>query len=186
MNSEEAVLAVIAGLEAACLPYMIVGSLSSNYYGIPRSTRDADLVVQFETQPFAVLTAGLAPGLHLDPQMSFEMVTGTFRHLIHLINSPFTIELFHLSDDPHDQERFRRRQSVRLFDRKVFVPTPEDVIITKLRWCVQAQRNKDRDDVRDVITVQQGVLDWDYVHGWCERHGTRQLLDEIRLSIPSV
>lgn len=55
----------------------------------------------------------------------------------------------------------------------------------KLRWAKHAKRGKDREDVRDVIAVQgDAALDWDYIHEWCARHGTRELLDEIRASIP--
>jgi hypothetical protein len=68
----------------------------------------------------------------------------------------------------------------------VFIPSPEDVIITKLRWALLGGRSKDREDVRDVIAVQGDRIDWDYVHAWCDRHGTRPLLDEIRRSIPPI
>jgi hypothetical protein len=64
--------------------------------------------------------------------------------------------------------------------RRVFFPAPEDVIIWKLRWA----RAKDREDVRAVIGVQQGNLDWPYIEGWCVRHGTKALLESIRLSVP--
>jgi hypothetical protein len=184
VTSEEAALAVIDVLENAGIAYMVVGSLSSNYYGIARSTKDADFVIQFDARLIPSLIASLAPNFRLDPQMAFETVTGTTKHVLDLTDSPFKIELFHLSDDPHDQERFRRRQRVKLLGRETFLPTAEDVIITKLRWAVQARRNKDRDDVRDVIAVQGERIDWDYVHSWCDRHGTREALDEIRRSIP--
>jgi hypothetical protein len=59
------------------------------------------------------------------------------------------------------------------------------VIVTKLRWAQNAARGKDRDDVKDVIVVQGDAIEWDYVHHWCNVHGTRALLDEIRASIPS-
>lgn len=67
-----------------------------------------------------------------------------------------------------------------------FFPPPKDVIITKLRWATSAQRGKDRDDVRDCIAVQGDNIDWPYVHCWCDRHGTRDLLEEIRRSIPPI
>ena len=98
----------------------------------------------------------------------------------------FKIELFQLSTDPHDQERFQRRVRATLFGHPVWLPTAEDVIITKLRWSLLAGRSKDRDDARDVIAVQGDRIDWDYVHPWCDRHGTRDLLDEVRLSIPPI
>ena len=74
-----------------------------------------------------------------------------------------------------------------LVGREIQVPTVEDVIVTKLRWAQIAKRDKDRDDVRNIIAVQgDEALEWDYIHLWCETHGTRALLDEIRASIPPI
>ena len=184
MNPQQATVAIIEAIEKAGIPYMVVGSLSSNYYGIARSTKDADLVLALGPEGLAAVLARLQPPLRVDPQMSFETVTGTFRNIVELTDSAFTVELFHLADDAYDQERFRRRRPI-LFaplGREVFLPTAEDVIVAKLRWA----RSKDIDDVRDVIAVQGDAIDWAYVYSWCDRHGTRPLLDEIRASIPPI
>jgi hypothetical protein len=186
MNGDDATLAVIDALETLGIPYMVVGSFSSNLYGVPRSTEDADFVIQLGSESIRRLADHLGPQFRLDPQMSFETVTMTTRHVMEVVGIPFKIELFHLSDDPHDQERFRRRRRVEMLDRQVILPTPEDVIVTKLRWTLQIKRNKDWDDIRDVIAVQGDRIDWDYVYSWSERHGTRAVLDEIRQSIPPV
>ena len=45
MTGNEATLAVIDALEARSIPYMLVGSYSSNVYGVERSTQDAVFVV---------------------------------------------------------------------------------------------------------------------------------------------
>jgi hypothetical protein len=45
MMSDEATGAVIDVLEAAGVPYMLVGSLATNFYSISRSTKDADFVI---------------------------------------------------------------------------------------------------------------------------------------------
>ena len=52
----------------------------------------------------------------------------------------------------------------------------------KLRWA----RTRDKDDVRAVIGVQRSKLDWAYIEGWCERHGTTARLEEIRRTVPEV
>jgi hypothetical protein len=85
-----------------------------------------------------------------------------------------------LRDDPHDQERFRRRRTVALLGRSISLPSPEDVIITKLRWL----RKKDREDIGGVIAVQGDALDWDYIYRWCDQHGSRGVLEEIRRELP--
>lgn len=186
MKGEEATATVVGVLDELDIPYMLVGSFSSNFYGVPRGTQDADLVVQLQDTSVQTIAERLGPMFRLESQVSFETVTGTTRHVLQVADSAFTIELFLLSGDPHDQERFRRRRQVLTLSQATFVPTPEDVIITKLRWSERGARTKDVDDVRNVIAVQADGVDWDYVNAWCDRHGTRDLLDEIRRSIPAV
>ncbi len=185
MNNE-ATVAVIEALEACEIPYMLVGSYSSNAYGVPRATQDADFVVELGENSVSELSRRLAPSIRIDPQMSFETVTMTRRYVADVVGTPFKIELFLLNDDPHNQERFRRRQLVSLLGRQVWIPTVEDVIVTKLHWALLGRRSKDREDIHDVIAVQSHRIDWDYVHRWCDEHGTRALLDEIRASIPPI
>lgn len=186
MTSEEVVLATIDALEGAGVPYMVVGSLSSNLYGIPRSTRDADFVVQLGDTSIQDIVQRLGPAFRLEPQMSFETVTGTSRYVVETAEEPFRIELFVLSDDAHDQQRFARRRRTRVLGRETYAPTAEDVVITKLRWSRQGQRSRDAEDARNVVAVQGDSLDWGYIHGWCDQHGTRELLEDIRRSIPEI
>jgi hypothetical protein len=183
MTPQEATAAVIDAMAALQVPYMLVGSLSCNYYAIPRSTQDADFVVKLAAGAISLLANRLGSAFRLDRQMSFETVTATTRYKFLLIDGAFTVELFLLSDDAHDQQRFARRRVARILDRDVAIPTEEDVVITKLRWSHAGQRSKDLDDARNVIAVQGDRLDWDYVNSWCDRHGTRELLDQVRRSL---
>jgi hypothetical protein len=184
--SDDAVLAVIDALEALKIDYMVVGSFSSNFYGVPRSTKDADFVVQFQKSTVSELAAKLAPGFKLDRQPSFETVTLTTKYVLRRVDTPFYVEIFALSSDPYDLERYARRRVVSTLGRSVFLPSVEDVIITKLRWKHDLYRPKDVDDIRNVIAVQRANIDWDYVHHWCAQHGTRTLLDEIVESISKI
>jgi Nucleotidyl transferase AbiEii toxin, Type IV TA system len=186
VTGNEATIAVVEALEACGIPYMLVESYSSNSYGVPRATEDADFVIELGEKSILELARRIAPTIRINPQMSFETVTMRRRYVAEVVGTLFKIEFFLLNDDPHNQERFRRRQQVAILDRQVWMPTPEDVIITKLHWALLGKRSKDRDDVRDVIAVQADRIDWDYVHRWCEQHGSRALLDEIRASIPPI
>lgn len=80
-------------------------------------------------------------------------------------------------------EQFARKR--RLFSaqisRTTWLPTPEDVVVQKLRW----GRSKDLDDARDVLAVQgPETLDMAYIEGWCARHGTTQRLEDALAGIP--
>lgn len=182
MNSLEATAAVIDALEQAGIPYLLVGAFSSNAYGIARSTKDADFVVALQPGDLRRLIVRLGPDFRLDPQMKFEVITGSVRYVITFLPTDFDIELFRLSDDGHHAERFRRKQRVQLgeLNREVWLPTAEDVIIQKLRW----QRRKDLDDVVNILALRADTLDWEYLARWTTVHGTHDLLVELRESIP--
>jgi hypothetical protein len=184
VTPDQVTLAVIDTLEATDLRYLIVGSLSSNFHGIPRATQDADFVVEIAAGDITRLADALPPPLALKAQAGFEAITGTLRYIIGVPGHPFVCELFVASDDPHDRERMRRRVRVSILGRQAFVATAEDTIVTKLRWAVLARRGKDTDDVRNIIAVRGNELDWDYLRHWTMQHGSHALLEDIRQSIP--
>jgi len=185
LTADDALVAILAALDDSAIPFMIVGSLASNFHGVPRSTRDADVVVELTPGALERLSNALRPPLSLAAQGGFEAVTGTTRYLIVLEDSPFVAELFVRSDDAHDRERFQRRQRVELLGHPAFIATAEDMVVTKLRWAAGAARLKDRDDIRNMLAVSGATLDWDYLDRWTALHGTAELLAEIRASIPS-
>jgi hypothetical protein len=183
MQVDDCVHAVFDALNEHQVPFMLVGALSSNFYGIPRSTLDADLVIELGSKSLAGVLERLKDRVRLDPQMIFETVTMSRAFRADVIGMDFTIEFFLLGAEPYHQERFHRRRRVRYRDRDVCFPTREDVVVQKLRWA----RPKYLEDARDVIAVQgDDAFDWDYIHRWTETHGTRELLDEIRASIPEI
>jgi hypothetical protein len=119
VNAAQSLMVRVADALSACaIPYMLAGSFSSNYYGIPRSTKDADFVVQLRSAAGEDFLARLGDDLEADPQLSFETITGRYRQVLKHLHSPFRIELFLLSRDPHDQSRFQRRVEVPLFERR--------------------------------------------------------------------
>lgn len=181
MNGTESLLRLLGAFDRERIPYMIVGSYASNFYGIPRSTKDADLVVHLPSVEWGRLPAILPEGIELEEQMSFEMVTSTRRELLRVKDSLFQIELFRLSEDLHDRSRFDRRQKVEIFPGvEVFLPAAEDVIVQKLRWSLIAKRPKDFADAVAVMQVQGNSLDWPYIETWCAEHGTLDVLAEAK------
>lgn len=179
-DGEEAVGLLLDALNGLSLDYMVVGSFSSNRYGVPRATKDADFVLHIVSTERERLFSMLPDGFILDPQVSFEMVTGTWRQIIQIPEIPFTIELFELSSDAHDRSRFERRRKLTLLGREAWLPTAEDVIVQKLRWSQSARRGKDFDDSVAVMGVQGKTLDWPYIERWCAEHGTLGMLAEAK------
>ncbi len=90
------------------------------------------------------------------------------------------VEVFEHTADPHDQQRFLRRQLVDWSGHPTWIASAEDAVITKTRWAHNLDRKKDMADVETIIGVRGDQLDWGYVESWCDQHGSRGLLDELR------
>lgn len=174
---------VVAALARSGIPHMVVGSFARNFHSFARSTQDADIVLAVDAASLNRFEAELGPDFSLEAQATFETNTGTFRHTLVHAATEFKTELFLLSNEPFDQERFRRRQAFDFNGHRSFVLTAEDLILSKLRW----SRSKDLDDIRDVMAVKgDAALDWNYLHHWADLLGTRSKLDELRAEIPNI
>jgi hypothetical protein len=184
MTSEEISLRVVEILNEHQIPYMLVGSLSTNFHSIVRSTKDADIVIPDRLAETAQLIAREFGALKLDPQFGFESVTATKKLILRAPESEgFVVELFGQADDEHDIERFRRRMQVDWMGRPAWIATVEDAIITKLRWGYILGRHKDIADVKTVIAMKGQSLDWPYIESWCDKHASRPLLEQIRTEL---
>ncbi len=184
MTAWDGVRAVLEALAVAGIPHMVTGGLVANAHGIARSTKDADIVIQVEGADFGAFERALPSELSLDPQVSFETITGSRRQIVRVAGTEFTIELFFLGSDPHHRERFSRRMWRHLPDleRDGWMATAEDMVIQQVRW----NRDKDRDDATGILGVQGDALDFRYIERWCREHGTLGRLEELRGKIPPI
>ena len=95
-SSFEALVEVIRVLQAEQIPYMLVGAFSSNAYGYPRATKDADIVIDYREGVLKALRSALGSDFQMDLQSGFELITGTIRNLLTYVPTKFEVELFRL------------------------------------------------------------------------------------------
>ncbi len=187
MTLKDVALRVLAATESAGLDFMLVGAIAAGAYGVPRATKDVDLLIATAGETnLSILTTALDPILIFDPQVAFDTLTWGRRHVGTSRQSPpFKVEFFELFDDAFVQSEFSRRQKVfvPMLAEETWLPTPEDVVVQKLRW----GRSKDLDDARDILAVQgPESLDMAYIENWCAQHGTTSRLQSALAGIPPV
>jgi hypothetical protein len=186
MNLEElACKVIVAAEEKTGADFMVVGALAGSACGLPLSSCKVKVIVGLHTgDGINGIVRLLDPKVEFDPQIIFDTLTRGRRHVGRTRSDPpLKVELFELFDDPFVQSEFGRRQQVfiPILSRTTWLPTPEDVVVQKLRW----GRNTDLDDARDVLAVQDpATLDMAYIEQWCARHGTTQRLHDALAAIP--
>ncbi len=185
MTVEELAMKVIAACEVEKLDHMITGAFAYNYYAIPRSTKDVDIVVDVTGEgKISRLINRLEPEIEFRGQVQFDTLTWGKRHIGRPVeNSTLEVELFELFDDAFVQSQFHRRQRlvVPQIAMETWIPTPEDIVVQKLRW----GRAKDLDDARDVLATEDpDTLDMPYIENWCAVHNTTERLHAALARIP--
>jgi len=186
MNTiEDLALVVILACEQEEVGYMVTGALATGLHGIPRSTKDVDLVLSMAGgSPLPKVVQRLKGIVEFDPRAQFDTLTWGKRIVgTSIAPPPFKVELFELFEDPFVTSQFQRRKQTfsSQLERSAWLPTAEDFVVQKLRW----GRNKDLDDARDVLAVQGPEnLDMDYVSNWCEIHGTTTRFEAALAEIP--
>jgi hypothetical protein len=134
------------------MPWMLTGSIASSLYGEPRLTHAIDVIVQVTAEDALKLAISFPkPRYYLDEAQSImDMVR----------EAP----MFNLIDtDSGDKVDF-------------WIPSPEDVILSKLSWLVLAggSEKQFRDALR-VFEVQHAKLDLAYCEAWALRLGAADL-----------
>ncbi len=162
--------------------YLVGGSLASAVSGEPRSTMDVDLVVALNEADIEPFVRELGDEFHADPDSLRRAVREkSSANLIHLETST-KVGLFVLGGSPLDEVQMDRRQRVRVRtdpDRHLYVYTPEDILLQKLRWYQIGGEASDRQwrDILGILLVQGADLDEAYVRDGARTLGVLDLLD---------
>lgn len=153
-------------------PYAIGGAVAASFWGVPRTTQDADCLVavpalayqrladELTAREFRVETGGTAEVPRVDV-LRRQVETDAFMSLSCRHTS---VELF-VPVVPLQNEILRRAVEKTFYDRLVKVTTAEDLVLLKMAF----HRQKDLLDVRGILHVQRGRLDLAYLRDWSAR-----------------
>jgi hypothetical protein len=120
-------------LNRAQIPYMLVGSMASNYWGVPRSTHDIDFVVEYTTDDVGRIINAFEDQFFIQESSVKAALRPPFQFNALDNRSALKVDFFGIANDSYDRCWFDRRLAITLFGQTAFIARPEDVVLYKLR-----------------------------------------------------
>jgi hypothetical protein len=172
VSQQQLLAKLVSSLEKAHVSYVLTGSVVSSFYGEPRATHDIDVVVQVSLEQLAAIAADFpAAEYAFDDVAATQAITR--RDMFQLMNfaSGDKVDFWPLTSDPFNQQSFARRRRDRILGIDAFIPTPEDMILQKLRWAHDYESEKQFRDALGVYELQFARLDKAYIVEWVKQLG---------------
>lgn len=183
MTQEDAVGLVLDALESTGIEYMVVGSFAGNLHGVPRTTHDADVVIEPNALAIRTAMATLRDGFYVsDAAVADALARRTQFNVIHF-ESGMKVDLIVCKDRPFSVTELRRRTRGALAGRAVPFATAEDTFLTKLEWSRKSASERQFLDACGIAEVQGDRFDWAYVELWAPALGVGELVERVRETV---
>lgn len=160
------------------IPYMLSGSVAMSTYVVPRFTRDFDFVINLKTEDVVNFTEQFNEGYYCNEDSVKQAVSqkGMFNIIDH--ESGYKADFIILKDEPYRQKEFSRKRLIDFMDMKLYIVSPEDLLLSKLIWIQEIQSSLQMEDIK-MLSLLPGI-DSVYIYRWINtlKLNTFDLLNE--------
>ena len=181
---------ILETLEVSGVEYMIGGAIAEWAWGEPRATQDLDIVINLPIKTIGRFSKELEKRKMLVPA---DIILDTMMkgradiplNAIHMY-SGLKADLYLMRDgDALRQSAFQRRVMVDYGPPigKVYVHSPEDLILYKLMYLGLSGQPKHARDIAAILRAKKNQLDFGYIEEWVTQLGLgsvwKEMLDNI-------
>lgn len=179
MSEELEVLKIVTQrLKDADIPYMITGSIASNFYTVPRMTRDIDIVIELKPKDVEKIYEIFTPDFYIDKDVVKAEVAR--KGMFNIIHNEYVVKVDFIvkKDTEYRRGEFLRRRLIQIEETGLFLTAPEDLIISKLEWAEKSHSEMHLKDVKNILNSVED-LDRAYLKNWAGKLGLSELLQEV-------
>ena len=177
---------ILEALEATDVEYLIGGAIAEWAWGEPRATQDLDIVINLPIKAVGRFSKELEERNMLVP---VDIILDTMMedradiplNAIHMY-SGLKANLYLMRDgDKLRQSAFQRRMLVDYGPPigKVYVHSPEDLILYKLIYLGLSGQPKHARDIAAILRAKKNQLDFGYIEEWVTQLGLGSVWKEI-------
>lgn len=158
---------VIQRLESAGIRYMITGSVAANFYVTPRMTRDIDIVVAIEQTDAGQVFSLFSEDFYVDIDSIKDAIRR--RQMFNIIHNEGIIKVDFIirKNTEYRKIEFDRRSAIDLEGLRVYVASPEDLILSKLYWAKDSLSELQIMDAGNLLRIPG--IDMEYIEKWVDK-----------------
>lgn len=168
MSVEDVFRRVKAALDAVGIPYMITGSYASSIHGEPRASKDIDVVIEADPE----LLRRFVKEFPSDQYYAVEedaLEALANRRMFNVIDfkTGWRIDFIFRKERAFSHAEFARRREQDVGDGlRLFVASPEDILLAKLEWAKLGESARQLEDATSIVRMKRDSLDISYIERW--------------------
>lgn len=169
---------VIRRLDSAGIHYMVSGSIAANFYTTPRMTRDIDIILDVGINDAEKLYSLFSDDFYAD----LDSIKGAVheRQMFNIIHNEGIVKVDFIirKDTEYRRLEFERKKSIVFEGLKMYVTSPEDLVISKMYWSKDSLSETQLRDVRNLLRTVTDI-DTDYIEKWVDELGLDTIYKEV-------
>jgi hypothetical protein len=168
-------------LERSKIPYMLTGSVASSAHGLPRSTRDLDIVIApTRQQLLALMLEFPSSDYYADEQQALEALVRRSQFNVIDHTTGWKVDFIIAEDSEYGHAALARRKAIDMAGNAVYVASAEDVLLAKLQWAKMSGSERQLQDAAGIVSTQAENLDVAYIENWVRKLGLEEQWDVVR------
>jgi hypothetical protein len=153
-------------LDETEIPYMLSGSMAMNMYAEARTTQDIDIVVEMQASHVEKLKPFMDDKFYFYEEGVYQEIRRRGMFNIIDFESGAKVDFIIRNNLPFEKVKFDRRQQVDYLGIKIWVISPEDLVISKLQWIQELESERQKRDILNLLDTAD--INFAYVEHWIE------------------
>lgn len=164
-------------LEKTGIPYMLTGGMAVSYWGLPRTTHDIDIVIEAKKEDKEKIVNLFKRDFYISPEAVEEGIKNRFTFNIIHYKTGLKVDFWLVKKDSFGNSEFKRRLKRKIFNKEIFIISPEDLILSKLLGYKETKSDRRLEDAKSILKISKADLN--YIKNWAERQSTIKILEKI-------
>jgi len=171
---------VSAVFDRLAIPYAVVGSVASSFYGEARLTNDIDVVADLRNESVSLFLRSFPHDEFYLSEIAIREAIRT-RSQFNIIHpdSGLKVDVIIPAASGIDQLSSRRLVRPRDAGFDTYFASPEDVIVKKLEFYREGGSEKHLRDIAGILKISGDAVDRSYITTWAQTLGVLDVWQEV-------